>query len=295
MGTQIFLGNPPANVEQWIKNNYGPKLDEPLCFTAEAPGSTVGLTQVGSTLEVHLQTSTDGNTWTPYTVNDTITLANVGDKVYFKAKGRNQVMAAPGVEELTYFYNNFVMTGKIAASGNVNSLLEEDEETARTMSLSGKEFCYAFLFQNCASLTSAPELPATTLARSCYESMFNGCTSLTSAPELPATTLADYCYSGMFQNCTSLTQAPAIKTYTPELFAFYNTLNAFDYNTQTWGQLTSCNWSALTLSEAESMVLTEFIFGQDNPGASVRISITCKDGSGTAYYDTNKINWVFER
>ena len=33
MGTQIFLGNPPAKVEQWIKNNYGPKLDEPLCFT----------------------------------------------------------------------------------------------------------------------------------------------------------------------------------------------------------------------------------------------------------------------
>ena len=41
MGTRIFLGNPPANVEQWIKNHYGPKLDEPLCFTAGRTTSTV--------------------------------------------------------------------------------------------------------------------------------------------------------------------------------------------------------------------------------------------------------------
>ena len=34
--------------------------------------------------------------------------------------------------------------------------------------------------------------------------MFSGCTSLTTAPELPATTLADYCYYGMFQRCTNL-------------------------------------------------------------------------------------------
>ena len=43
-------------------------------------------------------------------------------------------------------YNRFVMTGKIAASGNVNSLLEEDEMTARTMSLEGKNFCYFSMF-----------------------------------------------------------------------------------------------------------------------------------------------------
>ena len=34
--------------------------------------------------------------------------------------------------------------------------------------------------------------------------MFAGCTSLTTAPELPATTLADYCYMSMFQGCTKL-------------------------------------------------------------------------------------------
>ena len=71
-------------------------------------------------------------------------LEKVGDKVYFKAIGHNSVMAAPIPEEDGYYYyNNFEMSGKIAASGNINSLLEENEETARTMSLASKDFCYA--------------------------------------------------------------------------------------------------------------------------------------------------------
>ena len=70
------------------------------------------------------------------------------------------------------------MTGKIAASGNINSLLEEDEETARTISLAGKNYCYNGMFQGCTSLTQAPELPATTLTERCYYNMFNGCSKL---------------------------------------------------------------------------------------------------------------------
>ena len=34
--------------------------------------------------------------------------------------------------------------------------------------------------------------------------MFSGCTSLTTAPRLPATTLADNCYSYMFDSCSNL-------------------------------------------------------------------------------------------
>ena len=97
----------------------------------------------------------------------------------------------------------------------------------------------------------------------------------------------------MFSGCSSLTQAPTIKTYTPELYAFGNMLNTGNYDTNEWS-LTVCNWPDLTLSEAESMVLNESIFGYDNPGASIRISITCKDGSGTAYYDSERYSWVFE-
>ena len=70
--------------------------------------------------------------------------------------------------------------------------------------------CYKYMFQGCTSLTQAPELPATTLASNCYNSMFSDCTGLTVAPELTATTLADYCYNNMFSNCTSLTTAPEL-------------------------------------------------------------------------------------
>ena len=215
MGTNIFLGNPPTNVEQWIKNHYGPKCDA-LCFTAEEAPSTVKLTKANvfdNQPEVYLQTSTDGTQWNDYTVNDTIQLAKVGDKVYFKAKYQNTQMAVPYGGY--YSYHNFEMTGKIAASGNVNSLLMEDEKTARTLSLSGRDACYFSLFNGCRSLTTAPELPSTTLAGGCYSSMFEGCTSLTTAPAiLPATTLADNCYNGMFKGCTSLTQAPELPATT---------------------------------------------------------------------------------
>ena len=63
-------------------------------------------------------------------------------------------------------------------------------------------------------MTTAPALPATTLASSCYRNMFNGCGSLTTAPALPATTLASNCYDSMFRNCTGLTAAPALPATT---------------------------------------------------------------------------------
>ena len=85
-----------------------------------------------------------------------------------------------------------------------------------------------------------------------------------------------------------MTQAPEIKTYTPDLYAYEEML------TGSLGKLTTCIWSDLTVSEAESMILNEAIFGYDNPGDSVRISVTCKDGSGVAYYDSVESSWVFE-
>ena len=194
---QVWGGEEPGPVGDW------------LCFTAQEAGSTVKLTKVKSALDVNLQTSTNGSSWTPYAVEDVITLANVNDKVYFKAVGSNSVMGSSQSN-----YNKFVMTGKIAASGNINSLLEEDEETARTISLAGKNYCYNGIFNGCSSLTQAPALPATTLANSCYSLMFWRCTSLTQAPELPATTLAERCYNQMFQQCSSLTQAPELPATT---------------------------------------------------------------------------------
>ena len=68
------------------------------------------------------------------------------------------------------------------------------------------------MFSNCTGLTKAPELPATTLAKSCYGYMFRGCTGLTKAPELPATTLAERCYHFMFRGCKGLTSVTCLAT-----------------------------------------------------------------------------------
>ena len=90
------------------------------------------------------------------------------------------------------------------------SLTQAPELPATTLA----RFCYSSMFSGCTSLTKAPELPATTLEISCYISMFSGCTSLTQAPKLPATTLADNCYFSMFYSCTSLAQAPELPATT---------------------------------------------------------------------------------
>ena len=213
MATEIYLGYPPENIKKWIKaeaeRKYQEMLKTPLTFTAEEAGSTIKMSKSSSAPTVYLETSYTGEegSWSDFIVGSTtITLANVGDKVYFRAKQDNWQFA-----NVTFEANQFVMTGKIAASGNINTLLKAD---GSVLDLTGRDYCYDNMFNGCTSLTQAPELPATTLATNCYGYMFSNCTSLTQAPKLPATTLANNCYYSMFGECTSLTSAPELPATT---------------------------------------------------------------------------------
>ena len=172
-----------------------------LCFTAEEVDSTISMSVDGTpTKGQAFEISIDGETWSAFIPGVTdITLSNVGDKVYFR--GDNTT-----VNESTSTYYAFVMTGKISASGNVMSLLDKTCQSKVILN----DSCYYNMFHGCTSLTTAPELPATSLASSCYNSMFRGCTSLTTAPELPATAAPSSCYNSMFHDCKSLTTAPAL-------------------------------------------------------------------------------------
>ena len=282
----IFLGKSSAKIKKWIKDHSGPDLSIPLCFEAVDAGATIALKCNGNNLKTAtFQTSTDRQNWTDYTYGTNITLAKTDDKtdkVYFRAKADNTSIVRD-----YYNYLQFTTTQaakKVNVSGNVMSLLAPEFSSLIDLSTirSGNPGTYQFyrVFYLCKNINDCSNLniPATTLAGYCYSEMFSDCMSLTQAPELSATTLANNCYHFMFYDCSSLTQAPAIKTYTPKLFAFNSMLGMFDYITYGWS-LTSCNWPDLTLSEAESMVLGEYIFGyDDNPGEDVRISITCKDG-----------------
>ena len=94
----------------------------------------------------------------------------------------------------------FNMSGHIAASGNVMSLIDGEGITTEIP----QEYCFYNLFSGCSTLTQAPDLPATTLTDYCYENMFSGCTSLSKAPELPASELKQECYKNMFKECSDL-------------------------------------------------------------------------------------------
>ena len=72
--------------------------------------------------------------------------------------------------ESTEIYKNFVMTGSIAASGNIMSLLNFNDTLT--------DYAFCCLFKGCTSLTTAPELPATTLSAMCYFAMFRECSKL---------------------------------------------------------------------------------------------------------------------
>ena len=89
---------------------------------------------------------------------------------------------------------------KVACTGDIRTLL--NWRNYNIVETYHAKFCS--LFKNCNVLTSAPELPATTLAGFCYDGMFSGCTSLTAAPELKATKLVASCYDNMFYGCTKL-------------------------------------------------------------------------------------------
>lgn len=172
-----------------------------LCFTAVDAGSTVGMKHYGANLTATkplIFISTDHKeTWRVWDY-ETITLAGVGDKVYMY--GTNESI---GVSENNY--SQFKMTGKISATGNIQTLLAQDGSRPGVSA-----YCYESIFYDCTSLVTAPKLPATKLAGYCYNNMFYGCTSLTAAPELPATELAAYCYQDMFRNCTNLRIAPEL-------------------------------------------------------------------------------------
>ena len=119
------------------------------------------------------------------------------------------------------------------------------------------------MFYNCSSLTTAPALPATTLANYCYQYMFRGCTSLTTAPALPATTLANYCYAYMFYNCSSLTTAPALPATTLANYCYQYMFSGCRalYVSDTYGSSYTITWKIPTGSVGNAnYTMTDMFF-----------------------------------
>ena len=150
-----------------------------------------------------LEYSVKDGEWTPVVANTEVPFG--GDKGDLRLRGKNP----NGTAKDNSNYSNIRFTNedvKVACTGDIRTLL--NWKYYDTVDTKNARFCW--LFSCCSVLTSAPVLPATTLASYCYYNMFNCCTSLESAPVLPATTLASNCYYEMFYGCTSLTSAPEL-------------------------------------------------------------------------------------
>ena len=215
-----------------LKNQEHDYSKDYLTFTAVEAGTfTLNIPQdnYGGVLDVtSISYSIDnGSTWvTTQRVSDSITSITTpklyaGDKVLWKGVA-NRLFDNAGPGSIS----QFTSTGIFDVSGNINSLFYNDEFSNHTESkilkslfeeslvrdasnlilpaINLDEICYKWMFKNCTSLTTAPELPAMELAEDCYSGMFLNCTSLVAAPKLPATTLVSKCYEAMFMGCSSL-------------------------------------------------------------------------------------------
>ena len=173
-----------------------------VTFTAKGEQKFKMTTEGGYTIS-GLQYSVNNGKWENVVVDKEVTFGGTNGDLHLRGTNIN------GTASGWYAYSTITFTEanvNVACTGDIRTLL--DWRIYNIVETNNARFCS--LFKDCAVLTSAPELPATTLANECYHCMFSGCTSLTSAPKLPATTLADYCYSIMFSGCTSLTAAPKL-------------------------------------------------------------------------------------
>ena len=158
-----------------------------------------------------MQYSLNGGTKTTMTTTTTINV-NTGDKVQFYGNGKSITRYWEGdggnYTSITGSDEDFMCK----VYGNIMSLVDETDFATSTELSSDVEHTFQYLFEGNTTLIDASGLllPATELSYYCYAYMFNGCKYLETAPELPAEELTEGCYQGMFQNCTSLTKAPVL-------------------------------------------------------------------------------------
>ena len=164
----------------------------------------------------------DLTNWENVTDDDISLSTPSNTKVYIRPKEGQNYTTIPGHDRFR------TKSGSVRIGGDILTLLNQNpsqaqmgDEAFKTLfyDCSGivdasqlklpnyvKPGCYKHMFQNCTSLKSAPNLPATELEEECYQSMFYCCSSLTTAPDLPATELVSGCYDHMFSGCSNLNE-----------------------------------------------------------------------------------------
>ena len=205
-------------VKDWTTGNItGGKTEECptpyITFTAKGAQTFKMTVQNGYEIS-ELEYSVNNGDWATVKADTEVPFG--GENGNLRLRGTNKYGTASAWN--TYSTITFTKDVDVACTGDIRTLL--DWRNYNIVETNNARFCY--LFKDCSVLTSALELPATTLAKYCYQSMFFGCTSLTSAPELPAKTLANGCYLDMFRSCTSLESAPELPATKLAYYCYYD-------------------------------------------------------------------------
>ena len=155
----------------------------------------------------------NNDVWKEVVENEEVTFG--GNNGTLRLRGKNSA----GTAKDSWNYATITFDNpdvKVTCTGDIRTLL--DYESYKTVKTDQARFCS--LFENCEAMTTAPDLPAETLAEDCYSYMFDGCTSLKIAPKLPATTLSGSCYYSMFSGCTALETAPTLSAETLKTYCY---------------------------------------------------------------------------
>lgn len=148
-----------------------------------------------------------GETWTAYTTIKAIKLG-ADEDICFRGQRSDYKNIKNDEYETPNTTPVFTATKKCYISGNVMSLLADDDDNEATIAANAFNGAFSKGTSSINYIDIHPTedliLPATILGEKCYKNMFRYCTNLTRLPDLPATTVSVDCYRGMFRQCTSL-------------------------------------------------------------------------------------------
>ena len=200
---KVTIGN--VTVAEWGTDKIeGGKAEEYIpyvTFTAKDPQTFKMIEYEGYKIS-GLEYSVNNGDWTTLEAGTGVTFGGTNGNLRLRGTNLNGTSVLHQYSTITFTDRNV----PVACTGDIRTLLDwNNYATVNT-----ENAMFIKLFENCSVLTSAPELPATSLADNCYYCMFSGCTNLKSAPKLPAPTLTTCCYYCMFAMCTNLKTAPEL-------------------------------------------------------------------------------------
>ena len=195
----IFLGNPPENIRQFIKDHYGKKYltIEPLrSATPDADKTSITLrNSASSSLTGTFEARLNDGAWT------TVSWEDVSSKIDY-----NLVKACDAGKETISFGEKLQIRGldkwndncslKVTCAGGAKVSGKMAGSLTPEYAASATSYKLASFFIGSTGLKDASglDLGDIVIAENCYDNMFRDCKSLTKAPALPATTLASNCY-----------------------------------------------------------------------------------------------------